>query len=119
MINNKAYHDGGSWVVDRWWPRENAEDTFDNNIIHTYKHQKDKEISVVKLKMTYLITIRIVNSKSKAGGLLPSWTSIAGKRLHDDMGDWLLKEEDLITSRRDTWPVEPLHPTKRMVNIRK
>ena len=106
MIDNKAYHDGGSWVVDRWRPRENVKDTFtvDNNNIHTIKHQNDKEISVVKLKMTNLITIRIVNSKSKAGGLLSSWTSIAGKRLRDDMGDWWLREEDLIASRRDRWP---------------
>ena len=106
MINNKAYHDGGSWVVDRWRPREKVKDTFtvDNNNIHTIKHQNDKEISVVKLKMTNLITIRIVNSKSKAGGLLSSWTSIAGKRLRDDMGDWWLREEDLKVSRRDRWP---------------
>ena len=58
----------------------------------------------MKLKMTNLITIRIVNSKSKAGGLLSSWTSITGKRLHEDMGDWWLREEDLRTSRRDRWP---------------
>ena len=56
MVDNTAYHDGGSWVVDKWWPIEKDDDTFKNNNINTNKHQNDKDISVVKLKMTNLVT---------------------------------------------------------------
>ena len=62
MVNDTAYHDGGTWLVDRWWPIRNN-DTFKNKNIHTNIHKTDKEISIVKLKMTNLVTKRIVNSK--------------------------------------------------------
>ena len=62
MVNDTAYHDGGMWFVDRWWSIRNN-DTFKN--IHTNIHITDKEISIVKLKVTNLVTKRIVNSISK------------------------------------------------------
>ena len=63
MVDNTAYHDGGSWVVDRWWPIEKNDDTFKKKNIHTNKHQNDKEISIVKLKMTNLVSFIIIKDK--------------------------------------------------------
>ena len=86
------------WFLDRWWPN-NKKDNINPNI-----SKNDKAITITKLKMTNLITKRIINSKTKAADFLPSILNNMGKRLHGDMGDWWLREEDLTTSRRDTWP---------------
>jgi hypothetical protein len=48
-----------------------------------------------------LVTKRILLSKSKAGDIFSTST---GKRFRDDQGEWWLREEDLTSSRRDTWP---------------
>ena len=104
MVDNIAYHDGGLWYLDRWWPRSDKDTkvVMNNKIITS--RINSKSISVAKLKMTNLVTKRIIISKSKAGDLLPTISSNTGKRFRDDQGEWWLREEDLTSSRRDPWP---------------
>ena len=65
---------------------------------------KVKSIAVTNVKMTNLVTKRIIISKPKAGDLLSTISNSTGKRFREDQGEWWLREEDLTSSRRDPWP---------------
>ena len=83
--------------MDRWLP------TKDTNS-ELVKTDDKRSISVAKLQMTDLNTIRIINSISKAGSLLSVRRQMSGKRLREDPGDWWLRKRDLSSSRREPWP---------------
>ena len=79
----------------RWLPVK-------ENISELVKPEDKRSISVAKLKMTDLNTVRILNSISKAGSLLSVRRQMSGKWLREDPGDWWLRERDLSSSR--PWP---------------
>ena len=97
MVSEDAYYNGGTWLMDRWLPADN------NNYSVLVDNNTDdkKSLSVAKLQMTNLNTIRIINSISKAGNLLSVRRQMAGKRLRDGPGGWWLSERDLSSSRME------------------
>ena len=87
-------------VLDRWLPTQKNKDD-----IKVIKQDRENiKSSIDKLQMTNLITLQILNSKSKAGDLLFARRQMAGKRLRDDPGVWWLDEKALTSSRREPWP---------------
>ena len=111
MVDDKAYHEGGVWYLDRWWPSltKSGDEITPISI-------SNKSSSLLKLKFTNLVTKRIVQTKSnkihqttksKSGDILSTST---GKRFREELGEWWLREEDLTSSRRDTWPSRRCSP---------
>ena len=87
--------------MDKWLPAKKVSDI---KMVQP-GHTRDKtSLSLAKLQITDLKTIRIINSISKAGNLLSVRRQMAGKRLRDGPGGWWLSERDLSSSRREPWP---------------
>ena len=101
IVNEEAYYNEGTWLMDRWLPATNNYPV----LVDNDTGGDNKSLSVAKLQMTNLTTIRIINTMSKAGHLLSVTGQRSGKRLRDSPGVWWLRERDLSsTRRRRPWP---------------
>ena len=78
--------------MDRWLPVKKGSDI---TVVQPGHNRNKTCISLAKLQMMDLKTMRIVNSISKSGNLLSLRGQMAGKRLRDDPGGWWLSERDL------------------------